>query len=108
MSFGVPNIIGKAIDVVTDKLGLPEPLGDAVKIGAGIVMGNGVLIADGIADIAPDVLDFVAKELDLGQAEPDSPERESSARRTFEETLRVLQRELQRDGQCSPSPAPSY
>ena len=39
--FGIPNPVGKLIDVATDKLGLPEPLGDAVKISIGVLFELG-------------------------------------------------------------------
>jgi hypothetical protein len=93
---GVSNLIGKAIDIATDALGLPEPLGDAAKIGVGLVTSNPLLVADGVADIAPDVLQFLTDELHLGGAEPSEPDTESPLKTLFNHGLELLQKELAR------------
>jgi hypothetical protein len=93
---GISNLIGKAIDIATDALGLPEPLGDAAKIGVGLVTSNLPLVADGVADIAPDVLQFLTDELDLGSAEPGQPDADSPLKKLFNYGVELLQKELAR------------
>jgi hypothetical protein len=99
---GISRLVGKAIDIATDALGLPEPLGDAAKIGVGIVTRDPALIADGVVDLAPDVLHLLTHELDLGDAEPGQPQTESPLKRLLDHGLELLQKELTRS---TPRPA---
>ena len=63
------SLVGSFIDKAADALHLPEVVGDAAKIGAGIFMRDPMLIMDGITDITPNVCDFLEDTLELDEGD---------------------------------------
>ena len=72
--FGIDIGIGSILEKVSDTIGLPEPIGDVFKIGAGLVSGNPLEALDGTMDLQENVADWMQQALDLGPSEPGKPE----------------------------------
>jgi hypothetical protein len=52
------GIIGSVLEKGSDMLGLPESVGDALKIGASILTADPIGVAEGSADLLEDVVDL--------------------------------------------------
>ena len=62
--------IGGLVEKICDALHAPEWVGDIAKIGVGFVSEDPLTVMDGIADLTPNVCDFVENALDLGPEQP--------------------------------------